>query len=86
MELEIAVPDGGLDDLAQDIVQMFLEFKAVDLEDVVAMYPYHKPVRPGERRSAHFRDYMRLRVMACVRVMLQSEATGTDDFGKSPGL
>jgi len=46
-ELGIALPEGGLDDLAQDIAQMFLGFAALDLEDIVAMYQFHRPVRPG---------------------------------------
>jgi hypothetical protein len=84
-ELGIAVLGDGLGALARDIVQMFVDFVAADLEDVAAMYPFHEPVRPGACRSAQFHDYMRLRVMACVRVMLQSEATGTDDTGESLG-
>ena len=78
-ELGLALPDGDLDDMAQDLIVMVLDFAALGLEDIVEMYAFHPPVRPGESRSAHFRDYMRLRVMACVQVMLQSEPTGTDD-------
>jgi len=71
-ELGIALPGGGLDDLAQDIVVMFLDF-AVDLEDIVEMYPFHPPVRPGERRSAHFNDYIRLRVRLGVETLLKHD-------------
>jgi hypothetical protein len=84
-ELEIAFQEGGLDDLAQEIVQMFLDFAALGLEDIVEMYPFHNPVRPGERRSAHFHEYIRLRVKACIMTMPQTEPTGTDDSGESLG-
>ena len=70
--LGLALSDDDLDDLAQDIVVMLLDF-STDLEDVVEMYPFYSPVRPGERRSAHFHDYIRLRVMACVQTLLEQE-------------
>jgi len=53
-ELEIAFQDGGLDDLTEEIVQMFVGFVASDLEDVVALYAFHQPVRPREDRSEQF--------------------------------
>jgi hypothetical protein len=75
-EMGLALPGSGLDDLAQEITQMFLDFVAAGLEDVVAMYAFHTPVRPGERRSAHFHGYLRLRVKACVPVALRNEPPG----------
>lgn len=70
-ELGLAVRDGGLDLLAQDSVQMFIDFVAGDLEDIVAMYPFHKPVRPGACGSARFDDYIRMRVAAFIPVALR---------------
>jgi hypothetical protein len=46
-ELEADLPDYyDLDDLAQDIVAMFLEFSQ-DLEDIVQMYPLHRQCTLG---------------------------------------
>jgi hypothetical protein len=80
-EMGLAVPDDGLDVLAMDIEQMFLDFLAAHLEDVVAMYPFHQPVRPGACNSAQFHAYMRMRVAACVPVVLRNDPTGTDAVG-----
>jgi hypothetical protein len=78
-DLGIAVTDSGLGGLARDIVGMFLDFAALDLEDIVAMYAFHPPARPGESKAAHFRDYIRLRVAACVPIVLKDGSPdGTD--------
>ena len=69
-ELEITLPDSGLDDLTQKITQMFLDFVAADLEDVVALYPFHQSLHPG-RWS--FPDYMKFRVKACVETLLKHD-------------
>lgn len=79
-ELGISLPDGGLDDLSQEITQMFLDFAAADLEDVVAMYVTFRPIRPG---GFSFPDYMRFRVKACVETVLQNRMTDTDNIGES---
>ncbi len=55
-----------LDDLAQDIVVMFLELLEEDLEDIVEMYVTCPPPRPGRCRLQHFHLYIRLRVRAAV--------------------
>ena len=69
-ELGLALPDGGLDDLAQGIVQMFLDFAAADLEDVVAMYVTFRPIRPREDRSEHFHSYVKMRVRAALPILI----------------
>ena len=40
--MELVLPGGGLDALAQNIEKMFLDFLADDLEDVVALYEFHR--------------------------------------------
>jgi hypothetical protein len=72
-EMGIALPAGVLDDLAQEITQMFLDFLAADLEDVVAMFPFDKSFRPraGEHGSAKFQRYVRFRVKAAVQSLLK---------------
>jgi hypothetical protein len=79
-ELEITLPDGGLDDLTQKITQMFLDFVAADLEDVVALYPFHQSLRP---RGFTFPDYMKFWVKACVKTMLQNRMTRTKNSNGS---
>jgi hypothetical protein len=74
------VPDGGLDDLTEEIVQMFVGFVAAELEDVVAMYDFHRSLRP---EGFSFPDYMKFRVKACVETVLQNRMTDTGDFGES---
>jgi hypothetical protein len=77
-ELEADLPNYyDLDDLAQDIVVMFLEFSEDDLED---MYPLHPPMRPGGSRSAQFHDYIRHRVRAALRTLLKDRAPRPGDF------
>jgi len=41
------------------IEQMFVDFLAADLEDVVALYPFHRSLQP---EGCSFDDYMKLRV------------------------
>jgi hypothetical protein len=80
-ELEADLPNYyDLDDLAQDIVVMFLEFSEDDLEDIVEMYPLHPPMRPGGSRSAQFHDYIRHRVRAALRTLLKDRAPRPGDF------
>jgi hypothetical protein len=69
-EMGLAMSGGGLDGLAQGIVQMFLDFAAADLEDVVAMYVTFRPIRPREDRSEHFHSYVKMRVRAALPVVL----------------
>ena len=59
-ELGIALPGSGLDDLAQEITQMFLDFLEADLEDVVALYEFQRSLSfsflypsPGSRSTIH---------------------------------
>jgi hypothetical protein len=79
-ELEIALPDSGLDDMAQEIMQMFLDFAALGLEGVVALYEFHRSLRLG---GFSFPDYMRFRVKACVETVLQNRMTSTENSGDS---
>jgi len=75
-ELGLALPDGGLDDLAQEITQMFLDFLEADLEDVVELYGFYKSMRPGLCGVGGFHAYIRFRVAACVPVVLRDEPPG----------
>jgi len=65
-ELELAMPDGSLDDLAQEVTQMFVDFAALDLEDVVVMYPFHRPLHRG---GCDFHDYMKFRTRAALETL-----------------
>jgi hypothetical protein len=85
-ELGLDLSDDDLDDLAQDIIVMSLDFAVSGLEDIVEMYAFHPPVRPGGCRSRHFHEYVRLRVLSIVLAMLETKPTGTDDFRESLGL
>ena len=67
-KLGLALLSGGLDDLAKDIEQMFVDFLAADLEDVVALYEFHRSLRPG---GFSFPDYMRFWAKACVESVLK---------------
>ncbi len=69
-----------LDDLAQDIVVMFLELLEEDLEDIVEMYPLQPPMRRGGCRSAHFHEYIRLRVRAAVLSEHELRLLDPEDF------
>lgn len=71
-ELGLALPDGGLDELAQEITQMFHGFVEADLEDVVALYEFHRSLRPGFT----FESYMKFRVAACLPVVLGDDPLG----------
>jgi len=79
-EMELALSDGDLDSLAQDIVQMFLDFLAGDLEDVVALYEFHRSLRPG---GFSFPDYMKFRVKACVETVLELDPHTGRNRGES---
>lgn len=70
-ELGLALPDGGLDDLAQEIENMFVGFDEEGLEDVIAMFPFDTTFRPkaGENGSAKFQRYVRFRVKAAVQAL-----------------
>ena len=72
-ELGLARSHEGLDGLARDIIAMFHDFVAGDLEDIVEMYPFHGLVGPGEDGAAHFRSYIRFRVRAGVKTLLNYE-------------
>ncbi len=71
--------DDDLDDLAQDIVAMFLD-SSTDLEDVVEMYVTCPPPRPGRCRSQHFHHYLKLRVRAAMLTLLRDRVPRPGDF------
>jgi hypothetical protein len=77
--LEVSLSDDDLDDLAQDIVAMFLD-SSTDLEDIVEMYPLHPPMRPGRCRSQHFHHYLKLRVRAAMLTLLRDRVPRPGDF------
>ena len=72
-ELGLARSGEGLDGLARDIIAMFQDFVAGDLEDIVEMYPFHGLVGPGEDGAAHFHHYIRFRVKAALQTLLEYE-------------
>jgi hypothetical protein len=82
-EVGLDLSDDDLDDLAQDIIVMSLDFAVSGLEDIVEMYAFHQPVLPGDHRAAHFHEYIRLRVLSIVLAMHESKPTGRDDFRES---
>jgi hypothetical protein len=45
--------------LSPAIEQMFVDFLAADLEEAVAMYPFHRSLQP---EGCSFNDYVKLRV------------------------
>lgn len=71
-ELGLHVPDGDLDDLAQEIVQMFWDFHELGLEDVVLLFGFHRSLCPG---GLSFPDYIRMRVKACVEAVINLDPT-----------
>jgi hypothetical protein len=79
-ELGIALPGSGLDDMAQEITQMFVDFAALGLEDVVELYGFYQSMRP---EGFSFPDYMRFRVKACVDTVLQNRIADADNLGES---
>jgi len=84
--LGLDLSDDDLDDMAQDLIVMFLDFAANGFEDIMEMYPLRPPMRPWGCQSEQFREYVTLRVMAGMLAMLRTEPTGTDDPGKSLGF
>jgi hypothetical protein len=78
-EMGLRLTDGSLEDLAQEIKDMFVGFDEEGLEDVVALFPFHQSLRPG----FSFHDYMKFRVRACVPVVLQNRMTDADNLGES---
>jgi hypothetical protein len=81
-ELGLALPHSDLAGLAQQIEEMFVGFAAADLEDVVALYPFHQSLRPG---GFTFDGYMKFRVKACMETVLKlgppSGRNRGDSFG-----
>jgi hypothetical protein len=75
-EMGLAMLDSGLDDLAQDIEQMFLDFAALGFEDVVGLYGFYKSMRPGLCGVGGFHAYVKLRMAACVPVVLKDDPHG----------
>jgi hypothetical protein len=84
--LGLDLSDDDLDDLAQDIVVMFLDFAATGLGDIFDMYPFRPPMRPWGCQSEQFREYVTLRVMAGMLAMLHTNPAGMDDFGECLGF
>jgi hypothetical protein len=83
--LGLDLSDDDMDDMAQDLILMFLDFAAAGLEDIIGMYPFRPPMRPAGCRSEQFHEYVTLRVMSGMLAMLRTEPIGTDDLGKSLG-
>ncbi|MGA2608710.1 MAG: hypothetical protein ABSH01_14795 [Terriglobia bacterium] len=83
--LGLDLSDDDMDDMAQDLIVMFLDFAATGLEDIFDMYPFRPPMRPWGCRSAQFREYVTLRVMAGMLAMLHANPAGMDDFGECLG-
>ena len=79
-EMGLAMLDGGLDELALEVTQMFTGFVEADLEDVVALHGFHRSLHP---EGLSFHDYMKFRVRACVPVVLQNRMSDTDNPGDS---
>jgi hypothetical protein len=77
--LEVSLSDDDLDDLAQDIVAMFLD-SSTDLEDVVKMHVTCPPPRPGRCRSQHFHGYIRHRVRSALPTLLRDRVPRPGDF------
>ena len=75
-EMGLAMSDGSLDDLAREITRMFLDFAALGLEDIVELYEFYKPMRPGECGSRDFDSYIRFRIAACLPVVLKDDPHG----------
>jgi hypothetical protein len=84
-EMGLALPDGGLDDLAQKIKEMFIGFDEEGMEDVIAMFPFDTFFRPRPEApiSANFQTYVKFRIRACVPVALRNRMSGTDNLGES---
>ena len=55
-ELKLRLSDDKLDDLAQQIIVMFLEY-AESEDDLVEAYSLSPPPQPGENRRVHFHTY-----------------------------
>jgi len=73
MELGLVSPDGGLDDWARGLTEMFLGFLQLDLEDVVEMYAFPLCPIPGGCESERFHNYIRQRVRAALPVLLRDD-------------
>lgn len=83
--LGLDLSDDDMDDMGQDLIVMFLDFVALDLEHIVEMYAFLPAARPAGCRWEQFHEYVTLRVMSGMLFMLRTEPTGTDDLGKSLG-
>jgi hypothetical protein len=73
--LDLNLPSGDLDALAQDVITMFLGF-CPDLEDIVEMYVTFRLIRPREDRSGHFHSYVKMRVKAALLTLLGNMGAG----------
>jgi hypothetical protein len=69
-QMGIVLPDSGLDSLAKEIVQMWVDFAALGLEDVIELFNFYRSMHPGGCESEHFEEYIRMRAAACVPVVL----------------
>jgi len=74
-EMGISLSAEVLGNLARDIIAMFLDFVALDLEDIVEMYPFHRSLCRGakEPMSAHFHGYITLRIRAAVETLVERD-------------
>ena len=68
-ELKTRQSHDDLDDLAQQIIVMFLEF-AESEEDLVETYSLSPPPQPTEDLSVNFHTYVYLRVMTGMMTLL----------------
>ena len=84
--LGLDLSDDDMNDMAQDLIVMFLDFAATGLEDIFDMYPCRPPMRPWGCQSEQFREYVTLRVMAGMLAMIHTNPTGMDDFGECLGF
>ena len=69
-ELELTLSHDELDDLAQDVIVMFLDF-TVDVEDIIEGYSLSPSSSPGECRSEHFNNYIRIEVTLGVQTLVE---------------
>jgi hypothetical protein len=72
-ELGLVSLSDSLDNWAQGLIQMFLDFLMLGLEDIVEMYAFPLRPIPGGCESERFHNYIRQRVRAALPVLLRDE-------------